>query len=91
MKPRIEIERHPDSNQTLAVYLRLREGEVARTVEVHEDQCYADEDSNGRLLGVEMLAPGNLMLFLSDLGGRYEQKDEIELLLREAMETLKAG
>ncbi len=91
MKFNIQVERRPESNQALAVYLRLREGQVAKTVEVCEDECYADEDANGRLLGIEMLAPGKLTLFVSDLEGRYiASQPDIELLLKEAMESLKS-
>lgn len=91
MKFKLEVERHPETNHVLAIYLRLREGEVARTVEVHQDECYADEDASGQLLGVEMLAPGgHLIVHIGDIENRYREQPEINLLLKEAMEAIKA-
>ncbi len=44
-----------------AIYVRLHEGKVARTKEFSED-IFADLDSSGRLLGVEVLRPGRLVI-----------------------------
>jgi hypothetical protein len=41
----------------VAVYMRVREGEVAETREVQEGVAYADYDANGLLLGIELLGP----------------------------------
>ncbi len=41
----------------VAVYLRVRRGEVTETKEVKEGVVYADYDAHGLLLGVELLAP----------------------------------
>jgi hypothetical protein len=41
----------------VAVYLRVRSGEVAETKEVKEGVAYADYDLHGLLLGIELLAP----------------------------------
>jgi uncharacterized protein YuzE len=41
----------------LAVYIRIREGQVEDTLEVDEDRAFADYDVAGQLLGVELLAP----------------------------------
>lgn len=92
MNFKLEIERHPDTNQVIAVYLRLREGEVARTIELCEDGCYVDEDASGHALGVEMLAPGGkLILHFKDIEGRYTKtQPDIELLLEEVREAMKS-
>lgn len=41
-----------------ALYCRLAEGGAARTVEI-DDSTNADLDSDGRLLGIEVLNPGS--------------------------------
>lgn len=48
------------NNQTgnvIAVYLRIRDGKQAETKEMCNGSAFADYDSRGRLLGVEMIAP----------------------------------
>jgi hypothetical protein len=41
----------------VAAYLRVRRGEIAETMEVKEGIAYADYDSAGLLLGIELLGP----------------------------------
>lgn len=43
-----------------AMYIRLREGTVARTEEIKEDVLLCDFDRRGNLLGIEILAPVKL-------------------------------
>jgi uncharacterized protein YuzE len=45
------------TGSAVAVYLRVRRGEVAETREVKEGVVYADYDEQGLLLGIELLAP----------------------------------
>lgn len=45
------------TGKLIAVYLRVREGAAEETVELEEDAAYADYDAEGKLLGVELLAP----------------------------------
>jgi uncharacterized protein YuzE len=40
-----------------AAYLQVRTGDAVETRELAPDKAYADYDSDGRLLGVEFLAP----------------------------------
>jgi hypothetical protein len=40
-----------------AAYLQVREGAVAETREVSPGRAFADYDGQGRLLGIEFLAP----------------------------------
>ncbi len=57
-----------DTGRVRATYFRFRKGAVAETVEVVEGKAFADHDSSGRLLGVEMLSPcyASLMERLGD-------------------------
>lgn len=43
-----------------AMYIRLRQGTVARTEEIEEDVLLCDFDRRGNLLGIEILAPVKL-------------------------------
>jgi uncharacterized protein YuzE len=58
-KPRfkVSVSTDEDSGKLLAVYIRIREGDVEETLEVDEDRAFADYDAAGQLLGVELLAP----------------------------------
>jgi uncharacterized protein YuzE len=39
-----------------AVYMKLRDGEVAETVEVSDADAYVDLDADGYVLGIEFLS-----------------------------------
>ena len=54
---RLETSVDDKTGLLVAAYLRVREGEVAETREVAEGIAYADYDSRGVLLGVELLGP----------------------------------
>jgi uncharacterized protein YuzE len=56
-KFRLETSFDEQTGQLVAAYLRVREGEVAETREVKEGVAYADYDSKGLLLGIELLGP----------------------------------
>ncbi|HEX30097.1 TPA: DUF2283 domain-containing protein, partial [Candidatus Poribacteria bacterium] len=44
-----------------ALYFRLREGEIAKTVEYTEEQeIFLDLDKQGRLLAIEILDPSSV-------------------------------
>jgi uncharacterized protein YuzE len=49
-----------DDGTLEAVYVTFRTGEVAETREIDGDVLLADYDAQGRLLGVELLAPVRL-------------------------------
>ena len=53
-----------------ALYLALREGEVAQTVEI-EQSVYVDLDDEGRPLGVEFVSGADLLPFLRRQGGEF--------------------
>ncbi len=84
----IAIRVEKDEDQILAVYATIREGQVARTVEIVEGACYADEDANGNLLGVEMLAPGKLNIYVPAVAEHYPD-EEVEKALNLALENVR--
>jgi len=44
-----------------ALYFRLREGEIAKTIEYPEEQeVFLDLDDHGQVLGIEVLDPGSI-------------------------------
>jgi len=45
------------TGEPVAAYLRVREGKVSSTKEVSEGVAFADYSEDGRLLGIELLAP----------------------------------
>ena len=49
-----------DDGTLEAVYIRCSEGKVHHTDEIKEDVVLADYDSQGNLLGIEILAPVKL-------------------------------
>jgi Protein of unknown function (DUF2283) len=58
-KPAFRVETSVDdrTGRVVAVYLRVREGKVAKTKELEEGLANADYDANGALLGIELLGP----------------------------------
>jgi hypothetical protein len=54
---RLEASFDDRTGGVVAVYLRVRAGEVAQTKDVKEGLAYADYDAQGVLLGVELLGP----------------------------------
>ena len=56
-KFRQEISYHETTGKPVAAYLRIREGTVARTAEIHEGVAFADFAADGSLVGIELLAP----------------------------------
>jgi len=51
-----------------AIYIKIRDGKVSRTKEF-ADEIFADLNSDGKLLGVEMLRPG--MLEIKKIARRF--------------------
>jgi hypothetical protein len=54
---RLEASVDDQTGRVVAVYLRVRPGEVTETKEIEPGTAYADYDSQGALLGVELLGP----------------------------------
>jgi Protein of unknown function (DUF2283) len=52
---RAEVSVDDTTGRMIAVYMRVRDGEVAATKEVKEGVAYADYDALGSLLGIEIL------------------------------------
>jgi hypothetical protein len=53
----IESSFDDQTGELVATYLRARVGDVAATKELKEGVAYADYDSSGLLLGIELLGP----------------------------------
>jgi uncharacterized protein YuzE len=69
---KLEASFDDQTGRALAVYLRVRRGEVAETKEVKEGIAYADYDAHGMLLGIELLSPCEVAL----LDGIAEREPE---------------
>lgn len=83
----VTFEIDPDDGQMLAVYIKIKSGEVHRTIIISEGECNADEDEAGNLLGVELLAPGKLQVTVKQqMSERYE--DDFQSVL-DALRTTK--
>ncbi|MBE7560279.1 hypothetical protein HS125_15600 [bacterium] len=67
----IQVTTDESGAKVLAVYIQVREGEVYRTVPIKANDCYADENVNGDLLGVEVLAPGRLRECMEQVAQTY--------------------
>ena len=59
-----------------AMYLRLREGTVAETVEVEE---MVDVDAEGQPLGIEFVVASDFLAFLTRWGGEYVLPARLEM------------
>jgi len=66
----VETSVDDQTGRVIAVYLRVRQGDVAETKELEEGVVYADYDSAGLLLGIELLGPCQVEVL--DRAGRSE-------------------
>lgn len=53
----LSVEVENQTGELLAVYFQVRKGSVAETKEYQEGAVFADYNSRGDLLGIELLAP----------------------------------
>jgi uncharacterized protein YuzE len=81
---KLTFEYDSEDGQILAAYLEITEGKVSRTVEVAEGECYADEDAEGKLVGVELLCLEHLSLLVENVANRYPVPS-----VRKAFSTLR--
>ena len=58
----VSVEVNQATGEVIAVYFRVRKGKSARTQEFANGNLFADYNSNGDLLGVEMLAPCSIRI-----------------------------
>ena len=56
----MSVETDDQTGEILAVYFLIRKGKSARVQEFCDGKAFADYDSKGRLLGIELLAPCKL-------------------------------
>jgi uncharacterized protein YuzE len=67
MSAALRLKYDPDAE---ALYVTLREGLAAETIEV-EESVYVDLDADERPIGIEFLNPGDLVGFLIRRGGEF--------------------
>ena len=72
-------------------YVRVRRGEVARTIE-HSPGVLLDVDAGGRLLGIELVnLKRRVVARIKDVGDRYlDRSDEEEGALAEGLRAARA-
>ena len=74
-----------------ALYFRLREGEIAETVEYPEvEEIFLDLDDQGQVLGIEVLDPGSIDMqsMFAELSKRYNIADLSPLLSKSLVELV---
>jgi uncharacterized protein YuzE len=78
-KFRLEVSYDSSTGNPVAAYVRIREAAIARTEEFGEGVAFADYSDDGRLVGIELLAPVGLDV----LAGISElETDEVKRFLR---------
>jgi uncharacterized protein YuzE len=75
-KVTVRIEHDPTVD---ALYLRLRTGHVAETVEL-SDSIYLDIDPEGQILGAEFVNAGDFFAILQRHGGHLDIPDHVDQL-----------
>jgi uncharacterized protein YuzE len=53
----VSIQVNKETGDVSAVYFRIRQGRAARVRELAEGNAFANYDSQGRLIGIELLGP----------------------------------
>ena len=79
-------------NEAKALYIRLRDGKIAKTVKYPEIQeIFLDIDENEQLLGIEILDPSgiDLALVLRNIAERYGI-DDLSSLVNKSLVELAA-
>ena len=56
----LSVETDNDTGRVIAVYFQVRKGKAATVREYANGQAFANYNSGGELLGVELLAPCNI-------------------------------
>ncbi len=80
-----------DDGALCGAYLELRDGKAVRTDVVKRDALLADYDRQGRLVGIDVLAPTDVSVVIG-LVEDPNQKNAIKRLLRNRLgDLLKAG
>jgi uncharacterized protein YuzE len=79
-------------NEAKALYIRLREGKIAQTIEYPKMQeVFLDLNEDNQLLGIEILDPSriDLKMILKDLSDQYGI-DDLSLLVNKSLIELAA-
>ena len=87
---KVEIQTDDIKKEVIATYIRIKEGEVARTEEIGEEN-FIDLDKDGCLLGIEILnfdeAPG----LLSSLADKFNLPALREIVCEEITKIFATG
>ena len=86
----VKISVNKEKGTVTAVYFQMREGKATRVLELADGKAFANYNSTGKLLGIELLAPCQVTAL--DHLFKKEPKVIKEFLMRTAPpEMLKAG
>jgi uncharacterized protein YuzE len=81
-KFRLEVSYDSSTGNPVAAYVRIRDAAVSKTDEIGEGVAFADYGADGRLVGIELLAPVGLEV----LAGISEREtDEVKRFLLEGV------
>lgn len=74
--PTVDIEIATGPEGVIAVYFRLSEKSVARTIEADEPDVFIDVDAAGDIVGVELINPLSVKLkkLIKKVGSRYKHE-----------------
>lgn len=83
---RVEIQTDDKKKEVIAAYIRIREGEVAKTEEIGVEN-FIDLDKDGQLLGVEILNFDEAPALLPSLAEKYNVPALKEIAVDELMKV----
>lgn len=88
--PTVGIELSSGPEGVIAVYFRITENPVARTIELDTPDVLVDVDPHGKLVGIELINPQkvNLKKLLKQVALKYKAK-HLEQLSKEHSERFK--
>ncbi len=71
-----------------ALYVRLQDGEIAKTIEYPDQEIFLDLDGQGQLLGIEILDPSGIDLatILKNIAKEYRIDDLSSLIYKSLVE-----
>jgi uncharacterized protein YuzE len=79
----VTVETDDKTGETLAAYLKVREGKVDETREHGNGRVNVDYDADGKILGVELLAPCEIKV-LDDIADEEPQSQTLRRFFHES-------
>ena len=80
-----------DNGTLECAYIRIREGKVAKTVELRESALLVDLDSKGEALGFEILAPVKLSELKKKISAKKVSKKDSDIFTRFIKNSVPPG